>query len=300
MSNKSYKAECPKCGHESLYVTPNNGMSYCFRSSCHYLEKNGKSLTQVRKRSENILEIRALYTDLANYYHNCLDQRATEYLIKRGFTMQTIQQFKIGYCPKGKNPKYRSDIAKDAGVADYKDEAFLEDRVIFPYFVNDTTVTDLRGRALDSDDEIRYKSPYGDAFYRGAIYPYNYHLIKNARRISITEGEIKSDIATQENEITLGLPGIASWRSGFVQQEDQEVIIVFDNERKPSTQKDIIYAIRRIIPKLYEPKIATLPFTGNENKAEIDTFILKHGIDMYRSILDNALHYTDWNRLQAF
>jgi len=292
---KSYKAECPKCHHHSFYVTPSNGVGYCFRASCSYLERNGSNVIREKRRSDNVTEIRQRYYDLARYYHSCLDKKATKFLHSRGLTDKTIQERLLGYCPRGNNPFYNDEIAHEAGIAVSK-EAFLADRVIFPYFKNSNTITDLRGRALDKDTELRYKSPYGGAYYRGAIYPYNYHIVKSARKVLLTEGEIKSEIAIQTGYPTMSIPGISSWRKGFIQDDDQQVVIVFDNERNPDTQLDVISAITRISKELIDPFIAVLPLY-NENKAEIDTFIDKYGAGLFKSVIDNAIPYTTWLRL---
>ncbi len=196
-------------------------------------------------------------------------------------------------------PLYRDPIAKEAGIATAKHEAFLEDRITFPYFKNNDVITDIRGRAMNPNDELKYKSPFGDVIFRGAIYPYNYHLHDN-KRILITEGEIKANIAYQIGYAAIGIPGIGSWRNGFIQNEYQEVIIVFDTERNPDTQRNVIYSLRKVAKQLIKPKIAVLPLDANESKAEIDTFINIHGGGLFTSIIDNAVDYITWDSLQQF
>jgi DNA primase-like protein len=296
---QSYKTECPRCGHISLYVTPHNGMSHCFRPTCKLTQFNGESRGKIRVRSDNIPEIREVYKQAAWYYHSSVDDRARNYLHQRGFTDKTIDELQIGYCPVGKLPLYRDVIAKEAGISTARNEAFLGDRITFPYFKDTNTITDIRGRAINATEELKYKSPFGDVIFRGAIYPYNYHL-RNNKRIILAEAEIKADIAYQLGYAAMGLPGIGSWRPGFVQEDNQEIIIVFDNESNPDTQREVIYAIRKVAGELIKPKIAVLPLFDGDKKAEIDTFIDKHGGILFKSIIDNALEYKVWNSLQNF
>lgn len=295
---KSYKTQCSQCGGDNLYVTPDNGMAYCF--NCKHVEKdNNARYSKQRRRSDNVGEIRQYYTEMASYYHGCLDGDSRNFLYGRGYTDETIQHLQIGYIPQGIHPLYRNPIAIESGLATKRYEAFLGGRISFPYFKNSTTVTDIRARALTSDNEIKYKSPFNDAFYRGAIYPYNYQLVKKAKRVLVTEGEIKAGIAVQANFTTIGLPGILAWRDGLIQEDDQEYVIVFDNETKPNVQRDVIAAIRRVSLHLMNVKVAVLPiFDGG--KAEIDTFINKFGASLFGNIIDNALDYKDWDALQAF
>lgn len=299
MLMKSYKTTCPACNHESLYVTPDNGMAYCFREVCHYTVFNGVAKKRERKRSDNVISIRAVYKEAAWYYHSSIDTKVRQYLHIRGFTDKTIQDLQIGYCPKGMLPLYKDPLAIEGGIATVKGEAFLADRITFPYFKNVDTITDIRGRSIDPNEELKYKSPFGDIIFRGAIYPYNYHLHTH-KKLLLAEAEIKADIAFQLGYAALGLPGISSWRPGFIQEDGQEITIIFDNESNPETQRNVIAAVRRIAGELIKPKIAVLPIFEGEQKAEIDVFINKHGGALFASIVDNALEYKDWNSLQRF
>ena len=93
MAQRSYKTECPKCGKDNFYVTPRNGMGYCFSPTCHYVERDGKAYTgKERVRSDNVDEIRALYYTAAHYYHSALNTQARNFLHARGFTDETIKR----------------------------------------------------------------------------------------------------------------------------------------------------------------------------------------------------------------
>lgn len=293
---KAYKTTCPKCLHDSLYVTPRNGLQYCFRASCHYIARDGTQTYQKQERSKYIQEIRQLYTDVAHYYHSALTPEAIRYLYSRGFTDSTIKQYKLGYCPSGTHPLYKSHIAEEAGLAIHQ-KAFLAHRITFPYITHGKIVTDIRARAIDPDEELRYKSPFGGVYYRGAIYPYNYSMEQD-QPVLLTEGEIKALIAQQYGFPTIALPGITSWRKGFIPK--QKVIVVFDTERKPDTQLDIRAAICTLHTYIEDLYVAVLPLDYNKPKAELDTFLLQYGPNLLQSLLTNALSFEQWNALQSF
>jgi hypothetical protein len=282
-----------------FYITESNGVGYCFRASCHHLEINGERKYEKKKRSDKITEIRDFYSKVAQYYHSCLDARVLAYLHQRGYNDQMIKQQMIGYCPNGKHPIYKNNISIEAGLADKECRPFLSDRIIFPYFKNDTVITDLRGRTLDSNEELRYKSPFGGAYFRGAIYPYNHKIAATAKQLIITEGEIKTDIAQQYGFDCIGIPGITSWRSGFMQQENQQIIILFDTEYNKDTQLDVFVSIKKISQHIDNIRVAVLPLQQGK-KSEIDTFILQYGANIFRSILDNAIDYTTWFNLNIY
>lgn len=292
--SKSYKTVCPICGNDTLYVTPHNGLSYCFFPTCNYYERDGTYTHKAKERSPLLEEIRGLYTQAAAYYHSALTQEALSFLYHRGFTDDTIQSLQIGYIPCGKSPMYKNKVAKDAGIATYDSQAFLADRISFPYFNLHNTVTDIRARALDPNNELRYKSPYNDAYFRGADYPFNYAATKGAQRIIITEGEIKSAIAQQYNYTTIAIPGITNWRKGFIQRPGQEVIILFDNQ---VNIRGVNAAIRDVASHLENPKVATMPLFGKE-KQDIDSFILDYGINAFNTVVNGALDFDVWQSLQ--
>jgi DNA primase len=291
---KSFKTICPSCHGDNFYITPNNGMGYCFDPSCHYMEKENKGYSKKRIRSDNVAEIRDYYSIAARYYHSSLDTKALNFLYARGFNDHTIQDRLIGYCPTGTSPIYRDPIAKEAGLADMRHNAFLADRIVFPYFKNRGTIIDIRGRAIDPEEEIKYKSPFNDSCYRGATYPYN-HDLRDNKVVLISEGEIKADIATQIGFNCLALPGMGSWRNSLI-QEDQQFIIVFDSQLD---MRGVNAAIKKAAKHLDDPLIATLPLLG-KNKMDVDTFILARGETMFADIINQAITYSVWESLQTW
>lgn len=301
---KSYKIDCPHCGKHSLYVTPANGLSYCF--VCKYVHKEvdsetsgGRTQRVEKQRSAYIDEIRVFYAQLTHYYHSALGIEQRKYLYQRGYTDETITTQKIGYAPYGTHPWYKTQIAREAGIATHTHESFLQGRITFPYFKTQQHITDIRARALDPNAAIKYLSPYHSVFYRGAVYPYHYQYhTAEQKRILITEGEIKADIATQHGYLTLGLPGIGSWRTGMIPLDTIQYIIIFDTESDPTTQAYVVRAIHAVaqqLPNAQNIYVAALPYSAGK-KAEIDIFLLETP-QLFHSIIENAIRYTDWKKL---
>lgn len=291
---KSEKRICPKCNRNSFWYTFDNNFGYCFL--CTYKEHKGAYAGKQKVRSAYIEAIRNYYKQLAHYYHSSLHKAALDFLYHRGFTDETIQRFLIGYCPNGKNPLYKDPIGIEAGLALPHDQTgFLAGRITFPYFYNKEMICDLRGRALDPDEEVKYKSPYQSSYYRGADFLYNNHLA-GADTILITEGEIKADLATQIGFPTLAMPGMNT-RKTFSQRGDQKVIIVFDSQVK--NQRFVNQAITQLAKSLVNPFVATLPLFGKD-KQDIDSFILEYGAATFTDVINSALPFLEWKQLQRF
>lgn len=291
---KSYKTTCPNCAKNNYYVTESNGVSYCF--NCGHWQRNGEHTPEQKVRSQYIDEIRALYKQLTEYYHSCLDGDALRFLLRRGYSIETIQKKKIGWCAKGKSPHYKGIIPVEAGIA-YNETAFLGDRIIFPYYRDADTVIDIRGRSINPDEPLKYKSPLHGAYYRGADWPYNHQLWKESKRIGLTEGEVKSDIPTQYGFPTMGLPGMLSWREGLIQRDDQEYVLIFDVQKHD--MHDVRRAISRAASKLENVYVGSLPLFGKQ-KMDIDSLIIEYGSDVYADVWNNALPYQTWKKLQRY
>lgn len=292
-----YKTDCPNpsCSGKNFYVTPDNGFGYCF--NCQHSERDSDHKDSPKTVSTNVEAIRTLYTQAARYYHSALDKDAYAYLTQRGFNDKTIKDLQIGYCPTGKSPMYKGIIAKEAGLTTYDQSAFLANRITFPYLSEDGTVTDIRGRSLDPLDEQKYRSLLGSSYYRGALYPYNYHLHTTARRIILTEGEIKADIAYQLDYPTMALPGMNIWRSGFKPDANKEYILLYDTQRM--NYHNVQSAIIKTAQRITGIKIATMPLMGKE-KQDIDTFILTYGKAAFEMVINSALDFDVWYSLQRF
>lgn len=280
----SYKTTCDQCNGHNFYVTPSNGMGYCFNCGYATFSEERKSFSQ--SRYENIPAIRELYTALANNYHSAVEV-VRKYLNDRGVTDDEIQRYKIGYCPPGTHLLYNDELAIHAGIARRDGTAFLGGRVIFPYYANGM-VTDLRGRALDKSVEPRYLSPYGGAFYRGADYPF----LWKENSVVITEGEFKALAIQRAGFDAIGVPGILS-----IRPKSRFYVVCFDSDRNPKSLADVQRAILRIAKIHPSIKVATLPLQAGEEKMGADDFINKYGVESFRRVVNAALPIDTWKRM---
>lgn len=287
----NYKTDCPKCGGNDFYVTPSNGMGYCFH--CGYLERADKKSDSAEYEIKTSIEaIRYVYTMLTEYYHSSLTDSARIYLNSRGFDDATITKFKLGYIPNDVPTHLHKDALRDSGLY-VNNKAVLGERISFPYIVGDK-VTDIRGRSMDKNEPTRYKSPLGSSGNRGAIFPYNECDMRHDH--IVTEGEIKAIMSHQFGVPCVALPGISSWRPK-VSQTSAKQTIVFDSTKNRVTREITFRAIDKTAKMLYNPYVVVLPLLG-EDKMDIDSFILRRGAVEFKTIIDNALPYSEWAKLQ--
>lgn len=278
---------CPQCNGSNFKLTEHNGFAYCF--NCGYTERDDTPVEAITE-SEHIDTYRQLYKEAAQYYHSCLQEAHRKYLNERGITDKTIEERKIGYCPKDNTLLYKHHLSDDSGMTSYG-KPTLANRIVFPYQFGEMII-DLRGRIFKSDGE-KYKSLTKTARYRGAMFAYNIDMHDNT--IIITEGEIKSIIPAQYGYAVHGLPGILSNRL-VARKPYQKAIIMLDSQKD---MREIHRAIRRIAKRVVNPHVAILQLRGKE-KQDIDSYINDYGIGAFDVLIRNALEYDRWERIHGY
>jgi DNA primase len=286
-----HKETCPECGGHNLYVTPHNGLKYCF--NCGYRNGRSQNSAAFTRNPETIQEIRDYYDKCVNYYASCMSSEAYVYLRSRGITDTTIKQRRIGFCPDTHHSLYDLPIAKTAGISTGRNSV-LHGRIIFPYLTPTGQVVDLRGRAL-AGDVVKYKGPFGSAFTRGADeWPYGSETVSGS--FLVTEGEIKAIVATQHGFPAVGLPGINTWKWRTRELAEQPITIVFDSQKDTTVSEAVYQAVDKLASRLNECKVATLPLMG-KTKMDLDEFVLTSGLHELKLVLDKALPYETWAQL---
>lgn len=288
-----YKTNCPKCSCNDFTVW-SNGTAKCWQ--CGHFEKNSGAKYVAPKRSRFVDQIREYYDEITLYYHSCLDTSHRLWLYSRGISDHSINTLRLGFCPYDTHVSYISRIAKISGLADKNNKPNLAGRIIFPFFA-EGLVTDVWGRSVDPAEDLRYKGAAGSAYTRGADYMYMHDAMykpQGYKRVVHTEGIIKCIIANQYGVSCVATPGTNATRVGTVPMVGQEQIICFDSQTNNRYQ--LITAIKKRAQIYVNPKIATLPLRG-ESKQDLDSYILRYGIDDFVRVIDNALDYKVWERL---
>ncbi len=298
--SKGYKTTCPACGGHNFYVTPHNGLGYCF--NCAFVRRGEERQQKPLVRSNDRDGIRSLYTQYARWCHAQLRDEHYAYLAARGLTKETVDRYLIGYCPPKLFTPLLSKEAYQSGLITKDRKPFLAGRLVIPYFTPRGDVADMRGRLYDEriavSPTIKYLSPYGSAFFRWADIPYNVVALEH-QSVVITEGEFKALASQQAGVPAVAIPGIRSLRRGLIVRPFTDVVICFDHQREHMS--DIIRATIALAQhvRMYgaQVRVATLPLGDDDDKMDIDMFITRYGADSYRAIIAQAPSYDVWRRL---
>lgn len=283
--NIEYKLEgqeiiitCPYCGKPKLYINRVSGKSHCF--VCEAEQPNSPyAKTHISKLQElwgDVVPITSLsdqiepnrnqqevdYTLLVNRYHSSLQESklAKRYLIKRGFTEETINRFKLGYIRMHdidwiSIPSFENHIPK-----------LIKYRQIPP-------------ENTEFDKYIREKGAKSILFNGDVLDEYD--------EIIIVEGELSALSLIQEGyENTVGITGgagtlLTPWFDKL--KMISKLILIFDADSAGQTAAKDVWATRLGISRCWN---VVLP----ENY-DADQFLLEYGKEKLDKLINEAKQF---------
>jgi DNA primase catalytic core, N-terminal domain len=280
-------------------------------------------LSRVEPDPAHIAYYRQLYTATALWAHTWLfepchpDPRA--YLHRRGLSDATISRYILGVTlsdPESLVAHLRAEcpeafpFAEEAGLLVHHDAGQLRThwnlcgRIVFPYIAGGEVV-DLRTRTYGEGKGYRSLGPYEP---RGATAPFGWDSIApGTRTVIVTEAEFKALAALQafhEGRLdapTIGQPGLNVFRESWAQElydlGVQEVVLCYDSQPRatkggvpvltPEEQWSLRHGATCAAAGL-QVRVARLPLLPGETKAEIDTFLPRHGPELFQQLIATA------------
>ena len=244
-----------------------------------------------------------------SYYHNCLlakeqGKPAKRYLLKRGMTGKTIDEFKLGFAPDGwdhlvrhfRSLKKPAERVLQAGliVARKKGEGYYDrfrNRVIFPIFNGQNQPVGFGGRVMDDALPKYLNSPETLVYNKSrSLYGLNRARPKcrETQTVYVVEGyfdllsmhqfDIANAVATLGTSLTADHVQILK---GFV-GEGGRAILVYDSDQAGIKaaqrsvavfQKGLLDARILVLPKGHDP----------------DSFLMEHGPDDFLKAAERAM-----------
>jgi hypothetical protein len=178
-----------------------------------------------------------IFRAATDFYQQALTDEAKAYLKERGFTKDTIADFKLGFSSgyglyshlKEKNfdPAHIKETGLFTTINDEWRET-LEGRIVIPYLVSGSAVT-LRGMLFGSDREkgAKYKS-----LPNTGVRLFNTDVLWKEKEVIIAEGECDTILLTQKGYNAVGVPGAGlwqdSWNSYF--KDVRRIFVAFDSD----------------------------------------------------------------------
>lgn len=267
-------------------------------------EQLNKQGSEANNRKNKLYEISKV---AAKFFYNNLKERgnpALKYLINRGFSIQTISHFGLGYASNSWNllleyltkTGYTEDELEKCGlIVRNKNNGFYDrfrNRVMFPIFDVRGNVVAFGGRVLDDSLPKYLNSPETDIFNKRKIL-YNLNSarkhVKN-NQIIVVEGYtdvislyqlgIKNTVATLGTSFT-------KEHGNILKRYCQEVVICFDGDVAGTT------ATSRGIDLLKEIdinlKVVLLP-----DKKDPDEYVKQYGKIAFEDLINQAMTLIDY------
>lgn len=294
---------CGAGGNVFSFLMSIEGMT--FLESARLLAKRAKfdfpelqNIPSERQSNDTQVMIEA-HELLKKFYHHLLlntkeGQEALDYLLNRGFTHETIEQFEIGYSLDSwdfdtkflEKRGFEKEIAAKAGLivkkenGDYFDR--FRNRVMFPILDHHGKTVAFSGRILGSGEPKYLNSPETTIFNKSKIL-YNFHqarlYIRKHSQVILFEGYADVISSVQSNMLqsiaTMGT-SLTSEQAKVINRNAEQVIICYDSDDAG------IEAAVRASAMLKETgcyvKIATMP-----DGLDPDDYIRKYGSEKFRN-----------------
>ncbi|WP_174730196.1 DNA primase [Mesobacillus harenae] len=200
--------------------------------------------------SQQMIEAHEL---LRKFYHHLLvntkdGQHALEYLIKRGFTIESIEKFQIGYSLNSWDFVYKflikrgysPELVERSGLIIKRDDGTYFDRfrerIMFPLLDSHGNTIAFSGRAL-GDDEPKYLNSPETAIFNKSKILYNFHLarpsLRKLQQAVLFEGfadVIAADKSGVINSIATMGTSLTEEHIALLRRNVQSVTICFDSD----------------------------------------------------------------------
>ena len=249
----------------------------------------------------------------AEFYQHVLLQtrggeKALDYLQNRGYTLETIQTFKIGLALKDRT--YVTNLMKqipltpqqmeESGLFIARNDDFIDrfyHRIMIPLRNEQGKVIAFSGRILPNDEEMvdeqeaKYLNSSETPIFNKRQFLFNYDLAKSAIRktgqVVLYEGYMDVIASWQAGAKN----GVASMGTSLTKEQIQilsrvanEIIIAYDSDRAG------LDATNRAIELLQENSALTISILSLDAGKDPDEFIQQRGAEAY---LEQLSHHTE-------
>jgi DNA primase len=212
---------------------------------------NVESESPFSKELKQMIEAHEL---LRKFYHHLLvntkdGQHALEYLLNRGFTLESIEKFQIGYSLNSwdfvfkflTKRNFEPSLLEKSGliIKRERDGSYFDrfrDRIMFPIFDQKGNTIAFSGRSLGADEPKYLNSPETAIFNKSKIL-YNFHLarpsIRKLQQVVLFEGFadcIAADRAGVENGVATMGTSLTTEHVSLIRRNSEAVTICYDSD----------------------------------------------------------------------
>ena len=279
-----------------------------FRDVLHYLgEKVGVDVSsvQIKKKSNKFDKLYDAYNFSVKYFQNNLSSSvgkiAKSYLSSRGITEDIIKEFEIGLSLETRNDLTKLLTSKGYELGDLNriglssdDHDIYNDRIMFPLYDVSCKVVGFSGRIYKDNGQNKYlNTKETDIFKKGEML-YHYHIAREECRLKkcviVMEGfmdVIRASTIGIKNTVALMGTALTKEQIGLLKRLSNNIILCLDGDG-PGVKAATSIG-EELLNQGIEVKVVYLP-----NNDDPDSFILKHGEERFKGLIENALNFSDF------
>ncbi len=279
-----------------------------FRDVLHYLgEKVGVDVSsvQVKKKSNKFDKLYDAYNFSVKYFQNNLSSSvgkvAKSYLNSRGITEEIIKEFEIGLSLETRNDLTKLLTSKGYELGDLNriglssdDHDIYNDRIMFPLYDVSGKVVGFSGRIYKDNGQNKYlNTKETDIFKKGEML-YHYHIAREECRLKkcviVMEGfmdVIRASTIGIKNTVALMGTALTKEQIGLLKRLSNNIILCLDGDG-PGVKAATSIG-EELLNQGIEVKVVYLP-----DNDDPDSFILKHGEERFKGLIENALNFSDF------
>jgi len=279
-----------------------------FRDVLHYLgEKVGVDVSsvQVKKKSNKFDKLYDAYNFSVKYFQNNLSSSvgkiAKSYLSSRGITEDIIKEFEIGLSLETRNDLTKLLTSKGYELGDLNriglssdDHDIYNDRIMFPLYDVSGRVVGFSGRIYKDNGQNKYlNTKETDIFKKGEML-YHYHIAREECRLKkcviVMEGfmdVIRASTIGIKNTVALMGTALTKEQIGLLKRLSNNIILCLDGDG-PGVKAATSIG-EELLNQGIEVKVVYLP-----DNDDPDSFILKHGEERFKGLIENALNFSDF------
>ena len=239
---------------------------------------------------------------------------ALTYCVQRGLQNRTIQDYGIGYSPKGwetfvnyaVSKGYSADELVNAGLARRREDGSLYDyfrgRLMFPIMSPNGKFIGFGARKLYDDDQIegKYINSPETIIYNKSQTLYGLYQAKDAIRkedaVLLVEGYMDLLALTQAgflNVVASSGTALTEEQLALLSRYTHNLYLVYDADAAGSSAT--VRGIDLALEKNYQVHVVSLP-----NNEDPDSFVRTYGANEFREHLKNALPWIDFKAQELF
>lgn len=279
-----------------------------FRDVLHYLgEKVGVDVSsvQIKKKNNKFDKLYDAYNFSVKYFQNNLSSSvgkiAKSYLSSRGITEDIIKEFEIGLSLETRNDLTKLLTSKGYELGDLNriglssdDHDIYNDRIMFPLYDVSGKVVGFSGRIYKDNGQNKYlNTKETDIFKKGEML-YHYHIAREECRLKkcviVMEGfmdVIRASTIGIKNTVALMGTALTKEQIGLLKRLSNNIILCLDGDG-PGVKAATSIG-EELLNQGIEVKVVYLP-----DNDDPDSFILKHGEERFKGLIENALNFSDF------